>query len=131
MIPFLGWGATAGKFARGTYKELTRAGLKDSHHIIQNAAVRDIPGYNYLDAPAINLPGPSTRVGTPHYAATQVQRQSGGGTYAAERRIGYKSLRTAGVPKLEARSAIEDADEYFSGLGVTPCTSTRIPGNRN
>jgi hypothetical protein len=110
--------------------ELREAGLKDAHHVIQDAAVRDLPGYSTQVAPGVQLPGPSTARGTPHYSATQVQRQPGGGTYAAERRIGYKALRRGGLCEAEARQAIQEADGYFSAIGVGPGTSTRIPGNR-
>ena len=116
--------------ASGTYSELRKAGLKDGHHIVQDAAVRDLPGYSRSRAPAVQLDGPSTLRGSPHYRATQVQRQRGGGTYGAERRIAYKSMRKAGVSKEHARSLIEQADEFFRSLGVTPSTPTRIPGNR-
>jgi hypothetical protein len=64
------------------------------------------------------------------YNATQVQRQLGGGTYGAERRIGYKALRAAGYSEAEARLIIEEADAYFASIGVTRTTPTRIPGNR-
>jgi hypothetical protein len=110
--------------------DLRAAGQRDAHHVIQDAAVRDLPGYDTTLAPGVQLPGPSTAVGSAHYTATQVQRQSGGGTYAAERRIGYKALRKAGVSKQEARDAIGKADDYFRSIGVTLNTPTRIPGNR-
>ena len=113
-----------------SYRELRNAGEADAHHTIQDAAVRDIPGYKTSEAPAVKLEGPSNRVGSPHYEATQVQRQPGGGTYAAERRIGYKAFRAAGFSPSQARSAIEIADIYFVSLGVTTSTPTRIPGNR-
>jgi hypothetical protein len=113
-----------------TVGELREAGLKDAHHVIQDAAVRDLPGYSTTSAPGVQLHGPSTARGTPHYSATQVQRQSGGGTYAAERRIGYKALRQSGFSEAEARQAIQEADDYFFGIGVQPNTPTRIPGNR-
>ena len=80
----------------GTYGELVSSGQKDAHHIIQDAAMRDIPGYSRMDAPAIQLDGPSNVVGTEHYFATITQRRTGGGTYDAERRIAYMSLRKAG-----------------------------------
>ena len=46
---------------------------KQSHHIIQDAAVRDekIKGYSHNDAPAVALEGPASKVGTEHYKATQ------------------------------------------------------------
>lgn len=59
--------------------ELRATGLKNAHHVIQDVAVRDIPGYNSQAASGMQLPGPSTARGTPHCEATQVQRQAGGG----------------------------------------------------
>jgi len=115
----------------GSYSRLRSLGAKDGHHVVQDAAVRDLPGYSRGAAPAVELPGPSTRVGSPHYEATQVQRQAGGGTYAAERRIAYKALRRAGISEANARSLIQIADEYFKSIGVGPSTPTRIPGNRS
>ncbi len=113
-----------------TVGDLRAAGLKDAHHIIQDAAVRELPGYETNAAPGTQLPGPSTRVGTAHYRATQIQRQAGGGTYAAERRIGYKALRTAGLSEAEARAALARADAFFKALGVDLDTILRTPGNR-
>ncbi len=120
----------AGRAIEGTIGALRAAGRKDAHHIIQDAAVRDLRGYNTNAAPGIQLPGPASATGTPHNLATQVQRQAGGGTYAAERRIGYKALRRAGVSPDEARGAIQRADTYFEGIGVGPDTVTRVPDNR-
>jgi hypothetical protein len=82
------------------------------------------------EAPAIQLDGPSTKVGSPHYKATQTQRQAGGGTYGAERRMGYKAMRKAGVSKEQSRSVIKKADQYFESIGVDKSTKTRLPGNR-
>jgi len=114
-----------------TVGDLRAAGLRDVHHVIQDAAVRDLHGYNTLLARGVRLPGPSTAVGTPHYIATQVQRQAGGGTLAAEMRIGYKALRRAGYSEAQARQIIAEAGAYFKSIGATPSTPTRIPGNRN
>ena len=119
-----------GKIA-GPYGELRSSGIKDGHHIIQHAAVRGLPGYKKSRAPAVELPGPSTLVGADHYAATRVQDMSGGGTYGAERRIGYRALREAGYSQADARAAIKLADDYFIGqLGMTFSTPTQVPGNR-
>ncbi len=118
-------------YATGSHEALNAAKLKDSHHIIQDAAVRDLPNYSRKNAPAVQLEGPSTKAGTPHYNATQAQRQIGGGTYASERRMGYRALREAGVPQETSKKLIRQADDYFKGIGVTPNTQTRIPGNRN
>jgi hypothetical protein len=110
--------------------DLRSAGVKDAHHVIQDAAVRDLPGYDTNKAPGVQLEGPSTKIGSPHYKATQAQRLPGGGTYGAERRIGYRSLREAGYTKEQARAAIFEADKYFESIGVTQDTLTRSPGNR-
>ena len=113
-----------------TVGNLRRAGIKEAHHVIQDAAVRDLAGYNTELAPGVELPGPSTATGSPHFRATQVQRQLGGGTYAAERRIAYKALRRAGMSEHEALAELQRADDYFRSIGVTPQTPTRVPGNR-
>ena len=95
------------------------------HHIIQDAAARDINGYSRSQAPATYLSH------TNHSLATNVQRTvSGNGTYASERRIGYRALRRAGVGKDEGKRLVREADEYFSGLGVTLDTKMRYPDNR-
>ena len=78
-------------------KQLRNAGLKDAHHIIQDAAVRDLKGYGTTAAPGVVLEGPSNLSGTAHNLATAVQRQADGGKNPAERRIGYKALRSAGL----------------------------------
>jgi len=53
--------------------ELRSAGLKDAHYVIQDAAIRDLPGYDTNKAPGVQLEGPSTQIGTPHYKATQAK----------------------------------------------------------
>ena len=122
--------AAAGAVQMGTYAGLRNAKIKDAHHIIQDAAVRDLKNYNRGLAPALELKGPSTKIGTPHYLATKIQREAGGGTYAAERKIAYKSLRKTGMDSETARAAINFADQYFSSIGVTKSTPTRLPLNR-
>ncbi|WP_390821152.1 polymorphic toxin-type HINT domain-containing protein [Tuwongella immobilis] len=115
----------------GTHNELNNAGIIDSHHIIQNAAVRDLPNYNRGQAPAIELAGPSTLIGSPHYLATREQDLPGGGTYAAERIVAERALAAAGINAAEIAVALQRADEYFIiTLGITMDTVTRIPGNR-
>ena len=98
--------------------------------MIQDAAVRDLPGYDTNAAPGVQLDGPSTSVGTPHYNATQVQQLAGGGTYGAERSIAYNALRSAGYSDAQATQAIQEADNYFNSIVVNENTPTRIPGNR-
>ena len=81
-------------------------------------------------APAVQLQGPATRVGTEHNLATAEQRRAGGGTYELERIRAYRSLRQAGVSVEEAKQQVQQADQYFQSLGVDNQTVTRIPGNR-
>lgn len=106
---------------------------EDLHHIYQDAAVSSLPKYGYYDAPAIVLQGRNedgkTR-GTPHYKANLVQDQAGGGTLAAERRIGYKAIRRAGLTSDQARCALMKADGYFSGIGASGASATTIPKRR-
>jgi hypothetical protein len=123
--------AADGPLITQSVKNLRAAGLKDAHHVIQDAAVRDLPGYDSNLAAGVHLPGPSTLEGTPHFAATQVQRLPSGGTYGAERQVAYCALRAPGYSESEAAQAIREADEYFGSIGVTETTPTRIPGNRN
>jgi len=115
----------------GSYRDLVKGGLRQAHHIIQDAAAQGIRGYSYGRAPAINLRGSFQELGTPHYRATLYQtRASGRGTYGAERIVAYRSLRAAGLTKAQARATVQYADEYFRQLGVTEQTRTRIPGTR-
>ena len=80
----------------------------------------------------VQLDGPAREIGTPHYNETQAQRSTiGGGTYGAERRIGYRSLREAGLSVDEAKATIRGADRYFMDeLGLGLDSPTRMPGNR-
>jgi filamentous hemagglutinin len=114
----------------GSHEGLVRKKAKDSHHVIQDAAVKDIKGYDRKKAPTIQLKGPSIKKDTEHYRATVEQRRQGGGTYNLERIRGYRALRKAGVSKNDAKNQIQIADEYFSELGVNKKTTTRIPRNR-
>jgi hypothetical protein len=65
-----------------------------------------------------------------HIKTFAAQRRKGGGTYGAERVIGYRALRDAGISKEDARKIIEEADKYFHGLGVGNNTPLPIPRNR-
>lgn len=93
----------------GAYKDVE----PDSHHIIQNAAVRDVQDHSRSQAPAAQLIGPSTTKGSEHYIEIRVQEKAGGGSYAAERRIEYKALRKSGLPTAEAKCHIMRADANF------------------
>ena len=108
-------------------------GLNDSHHIYQHAAVGSLKDYDYYDAPAVILQGRNadgTTRGTPHYKANRVQDQRGGGTLAAERRIAYKAVRTAGLTPDQARCTLMKADPYFSGIGASATSTTTVPRRR-
>jgi hypothetical protein len=115
-----------------TVGELRAAGLSDAHHIIQDAAVRDVPGYDTNAAPGVQLQGPATEAGAPHYEAAQVQRTAGiGGTYGAECQVASMALTAAGSSPDEVAAALARADSYFMNrLGLTLESPLRIPGNR-
>ena len=111
----------------GPYRSLD----PDSHHIIQDAAVQDVPGYVHDNAPAMRLDGPSTARNSEHYLATQAQNSfRGGGTYGAERRAGYFALRKAGKSIEDAKAAVRYADRYFMGeLKLDPRLANANTGN--
>jgi hypothetical protein len=110
--------------------QMVRRGLKDSHHVVQDAAVRALPGYSRSRAPTVQLTGPANNPATPHGATRGVQKQPGGGTLGSEARIAYKSLRAAGLSPARARTAVEETMQYFRNLGFDRSTVTRIPGDR-
>jgi len=114
-----------------TYRDLRRLNLKDSHHIIQHAAVMNVPGYSHSDAPAIHLPGPSNKFDTPHNKATRIQQRAGGGTYGEELRIAICALYAAGCTQEEIDDAVRRSNLYFKGvLKLTDNSPLRIPKNR-
>lgn len=124
--------ADDGETSLRTVGELRAAGETDAHHIIQDAAVRDVAGYKATDAPGVRLRGPSTKVGSPHYEATQVQRAANvGGTYGAERQVACMALAAAGCSPTMIADALARADDYFMReLGLTLDSPLRVPGNR-
>lgn len=116
--------SSAGKVLNGTGY--------DAHCVIQDAAVRHLPGYSKYSAPTVSLKGPSYSKGTEHHAATTVKRNAGynNGTYAGERRLGYRALRGAGIDRNESKQIIREADNYFNSINVNTKTKTVKPGNR-
>jgi hypothetical protein len=80
----------------GSYGALVDAGFKDAHHVIQNAAVKELPGYDPKAAPAVALPGPARDPTSPHGMTRPAQRRNNWGTYGIERDVAYQSLRDAG-----------------------------------
>ena len=126
--------AASGVAAEGispTVGELRAAGQADAHHIIQDAAVRDVPGYKTNSAPGIQLEGGGA--GTPHQLATNVQRTAGiGGTYGSERQVACMALAAAGCSPAEISGVLARADAYFMDeFGLTFDSPLRIPGNRS
>jgi RHS repeat-associated protein len=118
------------KFCGQRYKDIAGKGIGDSHHIVQQAAVRDLKGVKFRDEPATPLEGGASKVGTEHYKATQVQRQYGGGTLGAEFQIALQALIAAGKDPQWAANTVNEAKKYFYNLGFCDSTPTRIPGNR-
>ena len=115
----------------GTKKELENMGVTDGHHIVQDAAVRNLPGYTNRGGPCIGLPGPPYAADTPHGRATKAQRQAkGGGTLGQELAIGESALLTAGAGPGIARTAVDYAQADFAAKGLGPSTPTRVPGDR-
>lgn len=104
--------------------QVARHSGDDSHHVIQDAAVRNLPGYSRENAPAVLLGR------RPHNAASASQRRAGGGTYGQERRIAYDALRASGMSRRQSTMEVLKADQYFHSIGVRQSTPTRIPGNR-
>ena len=103
-------------------------GLKDSHHIYQDAAVRNIPNYKYNHAIAISIqgrnPDGSTR-NTPHYRANRAQDNSSkAGILGAETVVAYNPLRAAGLSAKAAKCATLEARKYLIGLGANAGSST-------
>jgi uncharacterized protein YjbJ (UPF0337 family) len=112
----------------GAYRYL-KGEVEQAHHIIQNAAVEKINNVTKLEGPSVHLEGKANVRGTEHYKATQEQIKrrvlGDGGTYGAERRVGYRSLRAAGLPIEESKNIIRKADEFFinqKGFSLTTPT---------
>ena len=115
----------------GTFGALKNARISDAHHIIQNAAVKDITGYSRFDAPAIGLSGPSADPNSPHGMTRPAQRMNISGTYGLEKQIAADAMRAAGMSESQMASALARADSYFKGkLGMDDSTPTRTPGDR-
>ncbi len=121
------------KYIIGPHREVKGKVGKDeqSHHILQDAAVKRLPGYKHGDAPAIGLGGNMSR-STAHGKATQEQIDSLlGGTLGHEVQVGIDALKKAGVPQKKIDEALAQADDYFvKQLGLTMDTATQVPKNR-
>ncbi|MBD9597969.1 hypothetical protein IB270_34660 [Ensifer sp. ENS05] len=99
---------------------------RESHHIVQDAAVRDLTGYNRNLAPSVSLTTSN------HYKATAFQRYAPGrGTLGAEYRVAVGALVAAGMSPRQAAELVSRAREYFERLGYDTSTPTRTPGSRS
>ena len=118
----------------GTYGELSNNGIIDSHHLLQNAAMRDVEGYDSGEAPAIQASGPSTLIGSEHYNLTYAQSHAEkAGTYGIEKEIGMNAA-TKEFDLDDSNKSIlsEFIDRYFKGkLHLDENSPTRVPGNRH
>lgn len=118
----------------GTYRELTSAKVKDAHHIIQHAAVREVTGYSKDAAPTIQVVGPAFSKGSEHYYLSYDQKSATiGGTYGAERTIGMNAVqRRLGVSGTDLNILGDYVDRYFCGeLKLSTDSATRIPRDRH
>jgi hypothetical protein len=104
---------------------------EQSHHIVQDAAVKNQPGYSYGSAPTTKLEGGSHAPGSPHDIANKVQNnapQGMRGTYGGERDVAYMAMRAAGQSRGTAKANLDRADRYFEGeLNMNKRTQTDIP----
>ncbi|MGO7335793.1 hypothetical protein [Rhizobium leguminosarum] len=99
---------------------------RQAHHIVQDAAVRDLSRYDRTKAPSISL---ST---SDHYRATAFQRNAPDrGTLGAEYRVALGALIASGMSVRQAAEEVNKAKEYFDRLGYGPDTPTRTPGSRS
>jgi hypothetical protein len=103
----------------------------DDHHFTQHAAVEDVPGYSRRGAPSFFLEGPPTKIGTPHYHATQMQRQSNAGTLLDHLILGAEIAHKFknDVPNFRDKATLEST-QFFGQLGLKADTPTRTPGDR-
>ncbi|GAB4213522.1 MAG: hypothetical protein OHK0012_09790 [Synechococcales cyanobacterium] len=106
---------------------------------MQNAAVRELIGYDEDDAPTILLYG-GTSLDTPHGAASEEQKKGGKygwGTLGIEYTVAKGALDAAKAItgtnqqlRINVSKQLECAKQYFNGLGFNNDTETRKPGNR-
>jgi len=109
-------------------------GLNDSHHVYQDAAVKNLGGYNYNDAIAVSLQGRNadgSTKGTAHYKANRAQDGSGrAGTLGSETVVAFNSLKAAGLSPQAAKCATLKARGYLSSIGASAGSATQTPKRR-
>ncbi|MFB9978214.1 RHS repeat-associated core domain-containing protein [Mesorhizobium kowhaii] len=118
-----------------TYKEVqaqnkalaqsaTNNETRQAHHIVQDAAVRDLPGYNRNMAPSISV------TASQHYRMTAFQRTTSlpRGTLVREYAVSYATQVYGGINPSEAARNTKRSKDYFGGyLGLPGNTPTRTP----
>jgi len=106
---------------------------EQSHHIVQDAAVGNVPGYSRGTAPTTKMEGGSHAPDSPHDIANRIQNNvpdSMRGTYGGERDVAYLTMRAAGQTRGTAKANLERSDKYFKDeLRVTNKTPTRNPNS--
>jgi hypothetical protein len=99
---------------------------RSAHHIVQDAAVRNLEGYSYSQSPAVSLSNSA------HARASATQNVTSNairGTLGKEMAVARSALIAAGLTPREVNQAMREARGYFYGiLGYTPSTQTREPG---
>jgi len=103
---------------------------QQAHHIVQDAAVRNLPGYRTTRAPALSLSVAQ------HQRATLTQQSTPAhmrGTLRQEYAVAERALVAAGISPSRAKEAVAASKRgYFEGqLGLGPETATRTPGTKD
>lgn len=103
----------------------------DRHHIMQQATIRHLDTFRKADGPSIYLDGPSRRVGSAHYHATQMQRRSWAENMTDEVLNAVEIVeKTGNLPPEQRYYLAWEIVQYLKFLGVTADTPIRVPGNR-
>ncbi|MER8409655.1 hypothetical protein NKH16_34435, partial [Mesorhizobium sp. M1307] len=105
----------------------TNPDARQSHHIVQDAAVRNLEEYSYSKAPAVSL----TVADHAKANAFQNTNLTGRGTLGAEYGVAYGALLAAGLSPAEARQKVKEAKDYFDSIGYGPSTPTETPGKKD
>lgn len=104
---------------------------KDRHHVMQQATIRDFDKFRKRDGPSIYLDGPSHKVGSAHYHATQMQRRLWADNVIDEVLNTVEIVEKAGNLRPEQRYQLAwEIAEYLKFLDITAETPIRVPGNR-
>jgi hypothetical protein len=96
-----------------------------SHHVVQQAAVIGLRGYNPMTAPAIPLSKSAHQRATGFQNSRQAAAVRTGRLGNEINVIGVRAMQAAEVPLAQQRAAVRAAESYFYGvLGFNPNTPT-------